>query len=63
MFSLGVVAKAYGFVEAYGILGSLPEAGAVGYGLAEAAVPGPPGTVHGQAMKLGKDAFDWCFGN
>lgn len=44
----------------YGILGSLPEAGAFGYGLAEAANPGPPGTGPGQIMSLGVETWSWC---
>jgi len=62
MLSLGIVAEGYGLIEAYGLLGSLPEAGVIGYGLAEAAAPGPPGTGPGQVMSLGKDVLGWCFG-
>ena len=61
MFSIGILAEAYGFIEAYGLLGSLPEAGALGYGLAEAAAPGPPGTVPDQLVSLGAEAWGWCF--
>jgi RHS repeat-associated protein len=61
MLSLGIVAKGYGLIAAYGLWGSLPEAAVIGYGATDAAMPGPPATGPGQLMRIGKDTLGWCF--